>query len=183
MRDRSLPDPLPTPPATRWRIAAAIVLALAGAAGAAHAGEGFSGGIEARPDASVDDVGLPAYPGAVRQQDRGDDKSAVTLGLWGGSFGLKLVVLKFASGDRLDSVAAFYRDALGRYGKVLDCSQPPPKATPRVDKSVLDCDGDTPEPGERLYKVGTPKAQRIVSLKQVGNSVHFQMVRLEATGT
>ena len=165
-----------------------LIVIAASAAFAANASadstdEGFSGGIEARPSASAADIGLPIYPGAVPQRDRGDDKSAVTLGLWGGSFGFKLIVAKFASDDKLDAVASYYRDALGRYGSVLDCSQPSAKGQRSTDKNALNCDNDNPGPGERLYKVGNAKAQRIVSMKRVGDGVHFQMVRMEAKGS
>jgi len=164
-------------------VVVAASVAFVGSASAAPADEGFSGGIEARPSASAADIGLPIYPGAVPQRDRGDDKAAVTLGLWGGSFGFKLMVAKFASSDSLDAVASYYRDALGRYGGVLDCSQPSAKAQRSTDKNAINCDNDNPGPDERLYKVGTAKAQRVVSMKRVGDGVHFQMVRMEAKGS
>ena len=44
------------------------------------------------------------------------------MGLWGGSSGFKLFVLKMESSDAPEKVAAFYRKALAKYGTVLDCS-------------------------------------------------------------
>jgi len=78
-------------------------------------------GLIASDDAGAKEVGLPIYPGARPHRDKSDDTPAAQLGLWGGNSGFKLVVLKMESKDAPDKVAAFYRKALGKYGKVLSC--------------------------------------------------------------
>lgn len=139
---------------------------------------GFSAGIEFKQQATPADVGLPAYPGAQPQYDKKDDLASLTMGLWGGTFGFKLVVTKFSSEDSLETVSRFYKDALAKYGPVLDCSQN--TGGGKKDDKVLGCDDDKPEKGGLLFKAGKPEAYRIVSLQQRGKQVHFQLVRIEA---
>lgn len=152
----------------------------------AHAdGKGFKAGAELREEASLAEIGLPAYPGAVAQQDREQDKAALTLGLWGGAFGFKLQVRKFMSSDDIESVAGFYVKALSQYGKVLDCAKAPPRAK-REGKSedkTLSCSDEERQPGKRVYKVGADNMNfRLVSLQQAGTAVNFQMVRVQVKG-
>lgn len=138
---------------------------------------GFSAGVEFKAQATPADVGLPAYPGAVPQYDKKDDAASLTMGLWGGTFGFRLVVTKFATDDSLDAVSRFYKDALAKYGPVLDCSQG--GAGGKKDDKVLGCDDDKPEKGGLLFKAGKPEAYRMVSLQQRGRQVYFQLVRIE----
>ena len=185
---------LMTGPARLLALATSLVLgaAVAGLLAAsltasAHAaqpasGGGFSAGIEVHPSASAADIGLPVYPGAAPQPGKGDDSAAATLGLWGGSLGFHLAVLKYASPAPLDSVAAYYRDAMGRYGTVLDCSQPRPPANDDAKKALRCGKDDKADAGGKLYKVGTTSDQRIVSIKPAGGGVSFQLVPIETHG-
>ena len=74
-------------------------------------------------DASEKDLGLPIYPGARQHKDSSDENPGLTMGLWGGSSGFKLVLLKLESDDAPEKIAAFYRKALAKYGQVLDCNK------------------------------------------------------------
>ena len=183
---------LPFDRPARGRLPAAlpalVALAIAAAAPASRAGDdsgGFSAGIDIRPSASAGEVGLAIYPGATRRKDKDDDSPALSLSLWGGALGMKLVVLKFASGDPPERVAAYYRDALGRDGPVLDCSPPrPPKAPGAAaarDKKALHCDddGDDAPAGTRVYKSGSAKHHRIVHVSPAGSGATFDLVRLD----
>jgi hypothetical protein len=146
-------------------------------AGAQAAGAG----IELNGNSSVADVGLPAYPGATVRRDD-DGHNGLNLALWGGSLGFKLSLVKFSSGDTVDRVASFYRDAMGQYGNVLDCTGPRPASTAPADKKVLACNKDDKgEPGGKLYKVGTPQLQRIVSIKPVSGRIEFEMLKIETS--
>lgn len=137
-------------------------------------------GIEFNGNSSAADIGLPAYPGATIRREDGHD--GLNLSLWGGSLGFKLALVKFNSSDPVDKVAGFYRDAMARYGTVLDCTGPRPAAPAPADKKVLACNKDDKgEPGGRLYKVGTPQQQRIVNIKPVGSRVEFDLVKIEAS--
>ncbi len=138
-------------------------------------------------EATAKDLGLPLYPGAKPQKDTKDDSSAANLGLWGNSFGFKLVVLKMESADAPDKVAAFYRKALAKYGPVLDCSNPP--ASKPSDKSQdedksnkLTCGDDKPDPGGQLFKSGSKEKQHIVAVKGSAPGTTFQLLYLEARG-
>src|SRR5579859_941738 len=58
--------------------------------------------------ATAKEVGLPIYPGAVPHKDSDkNDSPAANLGLWGSSFGFKLVVLKMESKDAPRKVADY----------------------------------------------------------------------------
>ncbi len=171
-------------PAPRQLLAvAALVLA----AGASHAG-----GLDLHGDADAADIGLPAYPGAIKKVDKGGDPSGFKFGLWGESFGIKIAVVSYRSVDSVDKVAAFYRDALAKYGPVLDCSHitKKPEAAPRSedekkgakDKPVT-CDNDTVGPGGRLFKVGTGRAQRVFKASPWHDGAAFELVQVEEHGT
>lgn len=152
----------------------------------AHAdGKGFKAGAEFREEASLSEIGLPAYPGAVAQIDKEQDKAALTLGLWGGAFGFKLQVRKFMSSDDIEAITGFYVKALSQYGKVLDCAKAPPRAKRegKSDDKTLSWSDEERQAGKRVYKVGADNMNfRLVSLQQVGNAVNFQMVRVQIKG-
>jgi hypothetical protein len=118
-------------------------------------------------DATAQDVGLPIYPGAQRLKDSSDDSSALQMGLWGGSSGFKLVVLKLESDDSVDRIAAFYRKALARYGKVVDCStlSANQKKSDSQHGFELDCENDHPAAGGLAFKAGTKRNQHIVAVE------------------
>ena len=83
-------------------------------------------GLDLRAEADASELGLPVYPGARRPpaagDGDGDEKTAVTLALWGGSLGFRVTVLKLLSPDVVPDIADFYRAALARHGEVLDCA-------------------------------------------------------------
>ena len=165
--------------------------ALAIAFGTLAAGTSHAGGLDLHADADAADVGLPAYPGAIKKSDHGGDPSGFSFGVWGESFGIKVAVASYRSVDSVDKVAAFYRDALAKYGPVLDCSsnQKKPDAPQlhhdgKADKDKpVTCDNDTTEAGGRLYKVGTNRAQRVFKATPWHDGVTFELVRVEEHGT
>jgi hypothetical protein len=158
------------------------------------AGAGHAAGLDIHADADAADVGLPAYPGAVKKAEKRGDPAGFSFGVWGDSFGVKLAVVGYRSTDSVEAVAAFYRDAMGRYGPVLDCShnQKRPDATPRASRDddkksshdrPVTCDDDTAEAGGRLFKVGTNGAQRVVKVSPWHDGASFELVRVESHGT
>jgi hypothetical protein len=159
----------------------ALAFAAALAAPAAHAGAGMQ--LSTTPTA--EDLGLPLYAGATVRRDAGDDGHGLNLSLWGGTFGFKLAVAKYHSADAVDPVANFYREALARFGPVLDCSTPRPKAaSTAADSKVLACSAeDKAGAGGRLYKAGTKDNQRVVNVKPAadGHGTDLDLVRLEAS--
>ena len=139
-------------------------------------------GIVLSTHANAKDVGLPIYPGAKPHKDERDDSAAANLGLWGSTFGFKLVVLKMESSDSPDKVAAFYQKALAKYGPVLDCSHADANASSdkKKDSNKLTCEDDKPEPGKMVFKSGTKEKQRTVGVQANGSGTLFQLVYLEA---
>jgi hypothetical protein len=147
----------------------------------------FSAGINLNKDASAKDVGLPLYPGSHRHQDSKDDSSSLNVGLWGGSSGFKMAMLKMDSTDSPDKIAAFYRKALAKYGKVLTCSGP--GAEPSTDASKdsakstdLSCDHNKPDQSEIELKAGTKQNQHVVGIKTEGAVTTYELVYVETHG-
>ena len=142
-------------------------------------------GVMLSKQATAKEVGLPVYPGAKPHKDEKDDSGAVQMGIWGGSFGFKLAVMKMESNDAPEKIAEFYKKALGRYGTVLNCSEPSPKASGK-DKSgssnKLECDDDKPEKGGLVFKAGTKEKQHVVGIQPNGQGALFQLVYVEARG-
>lgn len=140
-------------------------------------------GLIIKAEATAKEVGLPLYPGSRPHKDNKDDSSGANLGLWGNTFGFKLVVLKMESDDATEKVAAFYQKALGKYGKVLDCTNNPPGADDKdkdKESNKLTCQDDRPDPGGRMFKAGSKDKQHIVGVKPSGAGSEFTLVRLEA---
>jgi hypothetical protein len=141
------------------------------------------GGLVISAQATAKEAGLPLYPGSRPHKDDKDDSSAANLGLWGSSFGFKLVVLKMESSDAPGKVSAFYQKALGKYGTVLNCSDGSKTQSDkdRSDSSKkLACENDHADPGGTLFKSGTKEKQHIVSVKPNGTGCIFSLVFLEA---
>lgn len=140
-------------------------------------------GIYFNAEASAKDVGLPMYPGARPHKEKDNDSESAKMGLWGGSFGFKLAVLKLESNDAPEKVAAFYRKALAKYGTVLDCreasSQTSEKSGNKSSKQ-LTCEDDKPKPGEIEFKAGTKEKQHIVGIQPNGSGSLFQLVYVES---
>jgi hypothetical protein len=136
-------------------------------------------------NASAKDVGLPLYPGARRHIDDANDSSALNMGLWGGSTGFKLFVLKMESTDAPEKVASFYRKALAKYGTVLDCSNASAATAATDDKSSkkLTCEDEKPKPNEISLKAGTKEKQHAVGIEPNGTGTTFQLVYIETKGT
>jgi hypothetical protein len=141
-----------------------------------------SAGILVSEEATAKEVGLPIYPGAKPHKDPSDDSPAAQLGLWGGAFGFKLVVLKLESADAPEKVAAFYRKALAKYGPVLDCGNPPAAPAGKDNAAKLSCGDDKPDPGGQLFKSGTKEKQHLVSIKPLATGANFQLLYVEAHG-
>jgi hypothetical protein len=130
-------------------------------------------------------VGLPVYPGANPHKDEKGDSPSVKMGLWGGSFGFKLAVMKMDSDDRPERIAEFYKKALAKYGPVLNCSEAPSGTRANDDhksSNQIDCGDDKPEKGGLVFKAGTKEKQHIVGIQPNGQGAVFQLVYVESRG-
>jgi len=143
-------------------------------------------GFIASKEASAKDVGLPLYPGARLHKDTSDESAAVRLGLWGGNSGFKLAVLKLESNDAPEKVAAFYRKALAKYGKVLDCSDSSKATSEKAmgnSSNELSCEDEQPKSGEFVLKAGTKEEQHVVGVEASGDLTVFHLVYIETRGS
>lgn len=133
-------------------------------------------------DATGQEVGLPIYPGAKRYKDTSNESSALQLGLWTGSSGFKLVLLKLVSDDPPEKIAAFYRKALAGYGTVLDCGkdgakrEKPASAT----STEIQCDDDQAVEEGYALKAGTKQKQHLVAIERREGHSEISLVYLEA---
>ncbi len=144
-------------------------------------GKDTDAGLVIKTQATAKEVGLPLYPGSRPSKEDGDGSAAANLGLWGNTFGFKLVVMKMESSDSPDRVAAYYQKALGKYGKVLDCTNNPAGSDDKEKKShELTCQDDRPDAGGRMFKAGTKEKQHIVGVKPGGKGCMFQLIYIEA---
>lgn len=155
------------------------------AAGRQRGSKDSDAGVKVSKQATAKEVGLPVYPGSTPHRDDKDDSPAANLGLWGSTFGFKLVVLKLETQDAPEKVAAFYRRALGKYGRVLDCGagtkESKDKQTSK-NSNVLTCEDDEPDKGGQLFKAGTKQKQHIVGIQPQGKGTVFQLIYIEARG-
>ena len=126
---------------------------------------------------------MPIYPGATPRKDPDkDDSSAANLGLWGNSFGFKLVVLKMESKDAPRKIADYYQKVLAKYGPVLDCTNAPAQESDSEKSAKLTCGDDKPDKGGMLFKAGTKEKQHMVGVQPNGSGTIFQLLYIEARG-
>ena len=66
------------------------------------------------------DTGLAVYPGATRAEDE-EHKHAANITMDSSLFGVKVVAVKFRSGDPPEKLVDFYRSQVKAYGEVTEC--------------------------------------------------------------
>jgi hypothetical protein len=169
-------------PAFCWAMSLSFLIALAMCCSIplpTSAQDQKSAGVTIAGDADAKDLGLPLYPGSRRHKDKDSDSPGANFGLWGGGSGFKLAVLKMESDDPPDKIANYYKKALAKYGKVLDCSHPAPEnpgAAKDDSSKTLTCADDKPEPGGMMFKAGTKEKQHIVGIQPNGGGTLYQLV-------
>jgi hypothetical protein len=133
--------------------------------------------------ATAKEVGLPIYPGSIPTRGQDKNSPAAKLGLWGASFGFKLVVLQMESKDSPRKVAEYYQKALAKYGPVLDCASAVPAKEAKDESSgKLTCGDDKLEPGQMLFKAGTKEKQHLVEVQSKGTGAVFKLLYIEVRG-
>jgi len=138
-------------------------------------------GLTVSAEATAKEVGLPVYPGARLHKDNPSENSQANLAFWTSSMGFKLVVLKYESDDAVEKVSAFYRKALGKYGRVLQCTSTDENKSEKHEGSKdLDCGDDKPEKGAIELKAGTRERQHVVGVEPRGGGSKFELVYIEA---
>ena len=141
-------------------------------------------------DVDPKSTGIAVYPGATMvEKEHGNDSANVSVD--SSFFGLKVVALKFRSGDAPDKVLSYYKDQLKSYGVVLECKghyNTGNTETVGRDSRELTCGKEShgvninvDTDGTEL-KVGTTDRQHIVSVKPYGVGSEFALVYVQTRG-
>ena len=178
-------------------VAASLMVLPAGAAAQNYGGDdksveirGSAGSFHAGSDADPRELGLPVYPGARLKHDDNHESNTANLGIFTQLFGVKLVVLNYASDDAPEKIVNFYREKLKKFGKVMEChySDDHPQVQPGKDDDSqgsreVKCEGDNKGNNIEL-KVGTEDNQHAVAIEpsKSGNGAIFALVYFHARG-
>lgn len=136
----------------------------------------------------LEGMGLPAYPGAVLVKKDKDHGSA-DVNMSFGSFRLRVKAASYQTPDSPDTVEAFYRKALQRYGDVIKCSNDKPVGEPTRTREGLTCsdnnkhieiDDDMSKKME--LKAGSRQHQHIVAINPEGTGTKLGLVALDLPG-
>lgn len=138
-------------------------------------------------------VGLPNYPGAelVKKEHGADhDSGAADINMSFGSFQLRVKAISYRTPDSTDKVRDFYRNALHRYGDIIECSNGHAVGKPDHTAEGLTCDSShnsrlsvDEDLGKKLeLKAGSEKHQHIVSIEHQGAGTQFALVALDLPG-
>ena len=149
------------------------------------------GGMQVKTnDAAVlANIGLPGYPGAVLVKND-NDKGSADVSFSFGSFHLKVNAASYHTADKPDMVMAFYRQAMAKYGDIIECQNNKPVGTPTTTSEGLSCadEGDKHVSvsddwiGKSQLKAGSKQHQHIVEIDPDGTGTKFGLVALELPG-
>jgi hypothetical protein len=150
------------------------------------------GGLQVKTDdaAVQEGMGLPVYPGAERVKKHDKDSGSADVNLSFGSFQLRVKAASYRSTDSPDKLTAFYRQALGRYGDVIQCSHDKSVGEPTRTSEGLTCDNNKDKhvnvnedlSGKMELKAGSKQHQHIVSIDPDGSGTKFGLVALDLPG-
>jgi len=133
-------------------------------------------------DARGEDTGIPVYPGAKlveKDDDGGSDRANLNVST--ALFGIKLVVVKYASDDAPEKLVSFYGKELKRFGSVLECRREGKDSDVNVDMDDSKhgdsgkCSGDNKGQTVEL-KVGSSDNHHIVAVSPKGKGSEFALV-------
>lgn len=149
------------------------------------------GGVQVKTNdaAGVTGIGLPVYPGAeLVKKDKNNGSADVNLSF--GKFQLRVKAASYRTPDSPDKIRDFYRDALKRYGTVIECNHDKSVGTPTVTDQGLTCsDGkgknievDADATGKTELKTGSKQHQHIVAIEPQDSGTKFGLVALDLPG-
>ena len=148
------------------------------------------GGLQVKTnDAVAEGIGLPTYPGATLVK-KDKDNGAADVNLSFGNFHLRVKAASFRTTDSPDKVTAFYRNALARYGDVIQCNNNKPVGTPTQTAEGLTCDNNhethitvDEEMSKKMeFKAGSKQHQHIVAVDPEGSGTKVGLVALDLPG-
>lgn len=145
------------------------------------------GGVHVKTDepATVS-LGLPIYPGAQLVK-KDNDHGAADVNLSFGKFHLRVKAATYRTGDSPDKVQSFYRDALRRYGTVIQCNNNQAVGTPSQTEEGLTCDNNKENhvsvnsdvSSKTELKAGSKQHQHIVAIDADGSGTKFGVIALD----
>ena len=152
------------------------------------------GGLKVRSDeTTAASLGLPAYPGAhfITKKEDGDNGS-VDLHMGFGPWQMHVQVASYGTNDPEDKVLAYYKQALGRFGPVIECSGDTAVGTPSTTPEGLSC-RDHEHAGSTKWnnsgvniddmkvelKAGSRHRQHLVGVKKKNGETRFSLIALE----
>jgi hypothetical protein len=136
----------------------------------------------------LEQIGLPAYPGAQAEKKKDNDDGAADVDMSFGGFQLRVRAVSYRTDDAPDKVKAFYRDQLKRYGEVIECANHKAVGTPDHTFEGLTCDDhegkhlsvdDHPGKNETELRAGSKQHERVVSIEPDGGGTKFGLVVLD----
>jgi len=134
-------------------------------------------------------IGLPDYPGATLvKKDKNDGAADINMSF--GNFQLRVKAISYHTSDSPEKVQAFYKNALGRFGDVIQCSNNRPVGSPVRTAQGLTCDKerkahtrvDQDFSSKLELKAGSEQHQHIVAIEQEGSGTKFGLVALDLPG-
>jgi hypothetical protein len=136
------------------------------------------GGMQVKTNdaATVEDIGLAAYPGAQLLQHDNDDGSADVNMSFGG-FQLRVKAASFRTGDTPGKVEAFYRNDMKRFGDVIACRDNHAVGTPSKTFEGLTCDDQK----NGHVKVQADQSKHQLELK-AGSRQHQHIAEIDPDG-
>ena len=152
------------------------------------------GGLRVKTDNAdvLTSIGLPAYPGAQpEKKDKDKDNGSADVNMSFGGFQLRVKAMGFLTQDSPDKVTAFYRDALKRFGDVIECRDEHPVGTPVRTGEGLTCDDKHgghidvdkhPAKDKIELKAGSTQHQHLVEIQTEDGSTKFGLVALDLPG-
>lgn len=154
------------------------------------------GSMQVKTNDNVDTIGLgiTPYPGA-QMVKKDKDNGAADVNMSFGSFHLGVKAVAYTTPDDQDTVIAFYKKDLGRYGVVLECEGSRTVGQPTRTSEGLACsdgahksghiswdtdDGDSNNSSDKIeLRTGSKQRQHIVAVEKKGNATKIGLVSLD----
>jgi hypothetical protein len=150
------------------------------------------GGVQVKTNdaAGVEGIGLPVYPGAELVKKRDKDNGSADVNLSFGKFQLRVKAANYQTPDSPEKVSAFYKDAMRRYGSVIECNHDQPVGTPTQTDEGLTCSDSgkrhasvsADSSGKTELKTGSKQHQHIVAIEPNSGGTKFGLVALDLPG-
>src|ERR1700754_2676992 len=150
------------------------------------------GGVQVKTNEAmnIQGIGLAVYPGAEMVKKKDKDNGSADVNLSFGRFQLRVKAANYQTPDSPEKVSAFYKDALKKYGVVIECNHDRPVGTlTHTDEGLTCSDGDKKHSvteadvsGKTELKTGSKQHLHIVSIEPNGDGTKFGLVALDLPG-